>query len=178
MREIAKGLLVLLAVGLIAVLLICLLISLLGPGFISFFKSLSALDSTVIVALVTGTATVVAYISNSVVNNRMKRDEYLRLHREAPYMQLISMFCDFQAQTKLGHELTQEELMGIFNKFTKELTLWGSSEAINAWGNWRIAPSKGSIDSIKVLFGMEKVLMQLRRDMGLKAGLRKATCCA
>lgn len=60
----------------------------------------------------------------------MKRNEYLHMHREKPYMQLISMFYDFQSQTKTGKEFTQEELINLFNQFTKELTLWGSSKAI------------------------------------------------
>lgn len=98
----------------------------------------------------------------------MKRNEYLRMHSEKPYMQLISMFYDFQSQTKTGKEFTQEELINLFNQFTKELTLWGSSKAIKAWGNWRVASSRELNDPNDLLFGMEKVLMQLRKDMGLK----------
>ena len=101
----------------------------------------------------------------------MKRNEYLRMHSEKPYMQLISMFYDFQSQTKTGKEFTQEELINLFNQFTKELTLWGSSKAIKAWGNWRVASSRELSDPNDLLFRMEKVLMQLRKDMGLKRGI-------
>lgn len=75
----------------------------------------------------------VTYVAGNVANNIMKRNEYLRMHRERPYMQLISMFYDFQTQTKTGKKFTQEVLIDLFNQFTKELTLWGSSEAIKAW---------------------------------------------
>lgn len=113
----------------------------------------------------------VTYVSGSIANNIMKRNEYLRAHREKPYMQLISMFYDFQAQAKTGKQFTQEELIDLFNQFTKELTLWGSSKAIKAWGNWRVASSKGLNNPNDLLFGMEKVLVQLRKDMGLKHGI-------
>lgn len=101
----------------------------------------------------------------------MKRNEYLRMHSEKPYMQLISMFYDFQSQTKTGKEFTQEELINLFDRFTKELTLWGSSKAIKAWGNWRVASSRELSDPNDLLFRMEKGLMQLRKDMGLKRGI-------
>lgn len=75
----------------------------------------------------------VTYVAGNVANNIMKRNEYLRMHRKRSYMQLISMFYDFQTQTKTGKKFTQEELIDLFNQFTKELTLWGSSKAIKAW---------------------------------------------
>ncbi|KXB64285.1 hypothetical protein HMPREF1868_00094 [Olsenella sp. DNF00959] len=140
---IIKGLLVLLAIVLIVVCGIAVLISLAAPGVTAFFSSLSALDSAIVVALITATVSVITYVSGSIANSIMKRNEYLRMHREKPYMQLISMFYDFQTQTKTGKEFTQEELINLFNQFTKELTLWGSSKAIKVWGNWRVASSRG-----------------------------------
>lgn len=147
------------------------LINLAGPGVAAFFSSPSTLDSAIVVALITATVSIVSYVLGNVASNVMKRNECLRKHREEPYMQLISMFYDFQAQTKNGKEFTQEELIDLFNHFTKELTLWGSSKAIKAWGNWRVASSRGFNDPKDLLFGMEKVLIQLRKDMGLKRGI-------
>lgn len=168
---IIKGLLALLVIVLIVACGIAALINLAGPGVAAFFSSISALDSAIVVSLVTATVSVVTYVSGNVAGNIMKRNEYLRMHREKPYMQLISMFYDFQAQTKAGKKFTQEELVDLFNQFTKELTLWGSSKAIKVWGNWRIASSRGHNDPKDLLFGMEKVLIQLRKDMGLKRGI-------
>ena len=127
----------------------------------------------VIVALITGGVSILALIVGGVINNRMKRNEYLYKHREKPYMQLISMFYDFQSQANTGKEFTQEELAQVFTQITKELTLWGSSEAIKTWGNWRVSSSKGITDPHELLFGMEEVMIQLRKDMGLKRGIKK-----
>ena len=168
---IIKGLLVLAIVVFIIACGVTALINLAGPGVAAFFLSLSTLDSTIVVALITATVSIVSYVSGNVASNVMKRNEYLRKHREEPYMQLISMFYDFQVQTKTGKEFTQKELIDLFNHFTKELTLWGSSKAIKAWGNWRVASSRGFNDPKDLLFGMEKVLIQLRKDMGLKRGI-------
>lgn len=168
---IIKGLLVLAIVVFIIACGVAALINLAGPGVAAFFLSLSTLDSTIVVALITATVSIVSYVSGNVASNVMKRNEYLRKHREEPYMQLISMFYDFQVQTKTGKEFTQKELIDLFNHFTKELTLWGSSKAIKAWGNWRVASSRGFNDPKDLLFGMEKVLIQLRKDMGLKRGI-------
>lgn len=168
---IIRGLLVLVFIVFIVVGGVALLIDLAGPGVAAFFTSLSTLDSAIVVALITAMVSIVSFVSGNIVSNVMKRNEYLRKHREEPYMQLISMFYDFQSQTKTGKKFTQEELLNLFNQFTKELTLWGSSKAIKAWGNWRVASSRGLNDPRELLFGMEKVLIQLRKDMGLKRGI-------
>lgn len=77
--------------------LIYFLLVKIGPALSSFFASLSGLDSAVIVALITGTVSVVSLVGGSVVNSVMKKNEYLREHREEPYMRLISLLYDFQA---------------------------------------------------------------------------------
>lgn len=170
---IIKGLLVLAAVVFIAVCGIVALISLLGPGITAFFSSLSSLDSAIVVALITAMVSIISVVLGVFGNNIMKRNEYLRTHREKPYMRLISMFYDFMMQTKTGEQFPEEELATIYNNFTKELTLWGSSKAIKAWGSWRVASSKTLDNPKELLFQMENVLIQLRKDMGLKRGLSK-----
>ncbi|MEE1273220.1 MAG: hypothetical protein UHI81_01825 [Olegusella sp.] len=167
-KEVVLGLVVLIAVP---AFLIFIFVQIIWPMMMSFFLSLSTLDSAVIVALITATVSIVSYVSGSIINSIMKRNEYYRSHREKPYMSLISLFYDFQLQTKSKRDFTQDELIQKYYEFTKELTLWGSSKAIKAWGNWRAESSKNNLDSQQLLFGMEKVLIQLRKDMGLKRGI-------
>lgn len=169
-KEVAKGLLILSA---LIIALVFLVVQIIGPMLMGFFASLSTLDSAIIVSLITATVSIVSYVSGSIINSIMKRNEYFRNHREKPYMSLISLFYDFQSQAKTNHIFTQEELANKFYEFTKELTLWGSSKAIKAWGNWRTASSKDNLDPQELLFEMEKVLIQLRKDMGLKHGIKE-----
>lgn len=145
----------------------------LWPPISAFFASLSSLDSAIIVALITGAVSALSFFGNSVVNSVAKKREYLRAHREEPYMRLISLVYDFQAAASKGAGMADDELEKILMQFNKELTLWGSSKAIQAWGNWRRCSSSGSVDPLQNLFGMEKVMVQLRKDMGMRRGLRK-----
>ncbi len=145
----------------------------LGPAFSAFFSSLSSLDSAIIVALITGAVSAVSILGNTIVNSIMKKNEYIRTHREEPYMRLISLVYDFQAAASKGKTMADDELAEILTQFNKELTLWGSSKAIQAWGNWRTTSSDSSSDPFRNLFEMEKVMVQLRKDMGMKRGLRK-----
>lgn len=140
--------------------------------YYGFFTALTSLDAAIIVALVTGFFSIIAIAINSIVKARSAKNAYLREHREKPYFELISLFYDFQSTTARGEEIPPEELVKTFNSFTKELVLWGSPKAIRAWGEWRTASTKGAPDPKDLLFGMEKVMIQLRKDMGQKSGIK------
>lgn len=172
-KGLLKGLVVLLLLIIFATGLIAAFIIYIGPGIVSFFSSFSTLDTGVIVALIAGAVSIITLVGGGVLNNRMKRKEYLYKHREKPYMQLISMFYDFQSSTKQGQAISQEELLDVFTEFNKEITLWGSSKAIKKWGTWRVSSSRENLSPNELLFRMEDVLIQLRKDMGLKRGIKR-----
>ena len=172
-KGLLKGLVALLLLIIIAAGLIAAFIIYIGPGIVSFFSSFSTLDTGVIVALIAGAVSIITLVGGGVLNNRMKRKEYLYKHREKPYMQLISMFYDFQSSTKQEQAISQEELLDVFTEFNKEITLWGSSKAIKKWGTWRVSSSRENLSPNELLFRMEDVLIQLRKDMGLKRGIKR-----
>lgn len=172
-RQVILGFIVLLLLLALGGALIYFILVTLWPPISAFFTSLSSLDSAIIVALITGAVSALSFFGNSVVNSVTKKREYLRVHREEPYMRLISLVYDFQAAASKGAGMADDELEKILMQFNKELTLWGSSKAIQAWGNWRRCSSSGSVDPLQNLFGMEKVMVQLRKDMGMRRGLRK-----
>jgi|GEM_PF-722321 hypothetical protein len=172
-RQVILGFIVLLLLLALSGALIYFILVTLWPPISAFFASLSSLDSAIIVALITGAVSALSFFGNSVVNSVAKKREYLRVHREEPYMRLISLVYDFQAAASKGAGMADDELEKILMQFNKELTLWGSSKAIQAWGNWRRCSSSGSVDPLQNLFGMEKVMVQLRKDMGMRRGIRK-----
>jgi hypothetical protein len=172
-RQVILGFIVLLLLLALSGALIYFILVTLWPPTSAFFASLSSLDSAIIVALITGAVSALSFFGNSVVNSVAKKREYLRVHREEPYMRLISLVYDFQAAASKGAGMADDELEKILMQFNKELTLWGSSKAIQAWGNWRRCSSSGSVDPLQNLFGMEKVMIQLRKDMGMRRGIRK-----
>lgn len=172
-KQVILGFFVLLLLLALAGALIYFILVTLWPPISAFFASLSSLDSAIIVALITGAVSALSFFGNSVVNSVTKKREYLRVYREEPYMRLISLVYDFQATASKGVGMADDELEKILTQFNKELTLWVSSKAIQAWGNWRRGSSSGSVDPLQNLFGMEKVMVQLRKDMGMRRGLRK-----
>lgn len=172
-NQVALGFIVLLVLLAATGALVYFILVMLGPPFSAFFASLSSLDLAIIVALITGAVSALSVFGGTVANSVMKKHEYIRAHREEPYMRLISLVYDFQAAASKGKTMADDELAGILTQFNKELTLWGSSKAIRAWGNWRTASSNGSVEPLQNLFGMEQVMVQLRKDMGMRRGLRK-----
>ncbi len=66
-----------------------------------------------------------------------------------------------------------EEVLADYMEFGQELVLWGSAKAIRLWNEWRLASVNGKPSGEDLLFAMEKVLIQLRIDMGQKKGLKE-----
>jgi len=105
-------------------------------------------------------------VISGVLERRGKRREYLISKREEPYNQLISIIYDFMDAQRQGRDFTQEELLDRVKEFNKALTLWGSSKAIREWGKWRVSSGQQSPTPESLLFGMESVMRQLRKDVG------------
>lgn len=117
----------------------------------------------------------IAVVAGGIASNVQRENYYLRQHREAPYQKLIEMVYRMTAKAKDDSAYTQDELMKDFNEFSQALTLWGSPKAIKLWTSWRLANTEGKPkpNPQDLLFAMEEVMLQLRRDMGLKRGLKK-----
>lgn len=174
---IAKGLLTLAAVVFIGVEGISLLINNVDTAFLVFFDRLSSLDAAIIVALITGCVSVLTVVGGAIISNTLKskheREEYLRRHREEPYTQLIKIFYKMLKSSKEGNVYSQEDMLDDMMCFNQGLTLWGSSKAIKKWDEWRALSGKTLANPYDLLHGMEIVLIQLRKDMGEKGGLKQ-----
>ena len=57
-----KGLIAFAGVAIVVVLAVALFVNIAGPGAAAFFESFSSLDTTIIVALITGTISIVTYV--------------------------------------------------------------------------------------------------------------------
>lgn len=172
-----KGLLTLACVIAIIVIALSFLINNASGGFISFFDRLSSLDAAIVVALITGSVSILTVVCGAIINNvlsnKYRKQEYLRERREKPYMQLVAIFYKMLESTKSGNEYSRDAILRDMMEFNQGLTLWGSSKAIQKWDEWRHAGTKQLDDPYAVLHGMEEVLMQLRKDMGEKHELNQ-----
>ena len=173
--EVFKALLVIAGIVAIAAFGIGIVIKTAGESLVTFFQALGSLDTAIIVALITGAVSVLTVIVGGIASNVQRENYYLRQHREVPYQKLIEMVYKMTAKARDDSAYTQDELMRDFNEFSQALTLWGSPKAIKLWTSWRLASTRGkqSLNPRELLFAVEEVVLQLRRDMGQKRGLKK-----
>lgn len=146
-------------------------------SFVSWVSTVaSTLDAVIIVALITGTVSIVSVIISSVVakslDYRKARREYLAQKREKPYSDFVAMYYKMLMSKKLGNEYGQEEILSDMAAFSQELTLWGSNKVVKLWVDYRTKATQ--LKGIDNLFEYEKILYEIRKDMGFKK-MKKGT---
>jgi hypothetical protein len=131
----------------------------------------SKMDAVVIVALITGTVSIIGVIISSVVSKiidyRKSRQEYLAKKREEPYGEFVEMIYKIQQNIKNNGSYTEEMMLQDLSKFSKQITLWGSSKVVNKWVKFRENGSKPDAGTAN-LFLMEDIMNEMRKDLGLK----------
>ena len=172
-KDITKGLLTLLAILAICAAALGLFIRFAAAGLASLCNAMGSLDVAIVVALITGTISIMTVVVGGIASNNQRKQYYPRQHREAPYQKLVEMVYKMVAKGKNPESYSETELISDFNEFSQALTLWGSPKAIKQWNGWRQANTGGISDPEKLLFTMERIMMQLRADMGKKGRLKK-----
>lgn len=150
----------------------------LGAGLSSFInwliETVPKLDAVIIVALITGTISIVGVIFTSiiakVVEYRKNRQEYLAKKREAPYAAFVDVIYKLQENVKTPDSYTEEQLYKDISSFSKDITLWGSRKVVKLWNKFRAnsintATQQASKDN---LFILEAIMNEMRKDLGLR----------
>ena len=152
-----------------------LIIKVLSSGItriVDWIASLSStMDAVVVVALITGAVSIVGVIISSifakVIEHKHKRQEYLTQKREESYCGFVEMVYKIQQNGKNNFTYTQQEMMNDLLKFSKQITLWGSSKVVNKWVQFKENgdnPEKAKTN----LFLVEEIMNEMRKDLGLK----------
>lgn len=166
----ALGILLLVIFAIIVVWALASMFKLLSGWISDFIKVLPSMDAAIVVALITSCVSIFTVVGGAILKEylsyRYKKLEFLRGRREKPYRKLIEINFKMLQKTKSGEEYSPDEMMDDFYEFGQELTLWGSTKAIKLWDDWRLAPNKGKADGKELLLLMEKIIIQLRKDMG------------
>ena len=165
------GLCLLIGIVIFAILLIKFVYNIAMEGIIKLTEVASKLDAVVIVALITGLVSIVGVIISSIVakivDYRKYRQEYLTQKREKPYGEFVEMIYQVQKNSKEPGTYSDEQMIEDLSKFSKQITLWGSSRVINKWIEFRengSDPEKAKNN----LFLMEEIMNDMRKDLGLK----------
>lgn len=131
----------------------------------------SKMDAVVIVALITGTLSIIGVIISSIVakiiDYKKSRQEYLARKREVPYGEFVEMIYKLQQNIKNSGFYTEEMMLDDLSKFSKQITLWGSSTVVNKWVKFRENGTNPD-SATDNLFLMEEIMNEMRKDLGLK----------
>lgn len=165
------GLVIIVTIGAILISLLKLLYNVIISEITKLTEVASKLDAVVIVALITGLVSIIGVIISSIiakiVDYRKSRQEYLTQKREKPYGEFVEMIYKIQKNAKDPGIYSDEQMIEDLSKFSKQITLWGSSRVINKWVEFRengSNPEKGK-DNV---FLMEEIMNDMRKDLGLK----------
>lgn len=163
-------LLFLLAIALIALYYIFIALKYGINKFVDWLSTLSSkLDAVVIVALITGSVSIIGVIISSIVSKTIEykksRREYLSQKREEPYGEFVEMY--YRISNLKNNPYSEKEMISDISKFSKQLTLYGSKSVVRRWVEFRKNGSdpKKAVDNI---FIMEKIMNSMRKDLGVK----------
>ena len=173
------GLIILLILVAITVILLKQVIELIGNvivwgrNYVSSF--VQSTDKVIIVAMITGSVSIVGVVISSVISKvveyRYNVKKYLYDKREGAYEKFIEMVYTIMLDSKKEKHMTQEELQTMMSDFSKELTLWGSNKVVKKWLKYRRSSINGEND--KILWQMEDMIYEIRKDVGLGRRLKK-----
>lgn len=134
-------------------------------------ESVSKLDAVVIVALITGTVSIVSVLISSVVSKcidyRRERKNYLAQKREKSYMAFVEMVYKIQKNGKEPGSYPTKEMLEDIYGFSQELTLWGSKRVASKWVDFRLN-SANPEEAKKSIYKLEEIMNEMRADMGVK----------
>lgn len=130
----------------------------------------SSLDAVVLVALITGSISILISIFSRYYDNRNKRREYLSAKREVPYSEFIELVYKMTQNGSNGFSYSQEEMIKDISSFNSKLSLWGSPKVVKKWNAFRKSSLEvKSEDDPELLILMEDVMNEMRKDLGVKS---------
>lgn len=173
------GLAILLIALMLIVIFVFWLFKTIGNGIsdvIDWGKNkLSKLDSVVLVALITGSVSLVGVLFTSVISKiidyRQKRRDYLNQKREKSYGQFVDMYFKIHENAKGISKYPEKDMVKDMFDFSRELTLWGSNRVVKKWIDFRLNGNKQDEEAI---YRIEKILFEMRKDFGFKK-MKKGT---
>lgn len=176
------GMISLVIIVLIAIWLIYFVFSCLESGLgqlLNFLKKfVSTTDKVIIVAMITGTVSIVGVVFTSVIakiiDYRYNVKKYLYDKREIPYEQFISMVYAIMEDVNrpINKRMTEFEINKMVSEFSKGLTLWGSNKVVKKWLKYRKA-SLNSNNPENTLLLLEDIIYEIRKDVGQRKKLEK-----
>jgi hypothetical protein len=158
-----------------SLLLLAALVVDLGAGLRRLLQYMfNGVSATVAAAIVAAVATGLLSLLTIVLQRRHERQETveqdIRARKIAVYTDLVGSWFDIFG---LGEERSDDESEAAIAtataklaRLTPELISWGSDDVVAAWSHYRRGMTRAGTDPALLMFGFEKVLLTIRRDVG------------
>lgn len=182
-KDIILGIVLIAIIGYIIVWLLGILLGYVGNFIDRLNQVASNMDAVVIVALITGSVSILGVVISSVVSKiieyRQNTKRYLYGKKEEPYSEFIEMVYKIQRNAKEPQKYTEKEMLDDILSLSKKLTLWGSNKVIKKWLAFRKMSQAENKNPTDNLFILEDIIFEIRKDMGQKkSGLKQGDILA
>ncbi|MCA6643261.1 hypothetical protein [Streptococcus thermophilus] len=141
-------------------------------GIVTYLKNMtSSLDAVILVALITGSITLLNSFYSRYSEQRNKKREYLATKREGPYSDLFTVIHKVSLSEKGVFVYSNEEMIKDINDFNSKLSLWGSPKVVKKWNDFRQKSLEGNkqLEPKELLNAVEEVMNEMRKDLGSKS---------
>ena len=126
----------------------------------SIFEYVSNLDKVFIVAIITGTISIVGVVYSTY----MKRVEYLSEKRKDAYLEFVNFMYELMI---INPNMKMNDIVKNINKFQASILLWGSSSVISAWKVFKQNNIDNPQDTERTLHFVEILINAMRKDLGV-----------
>lgn len=148
-----------------------------GYGFYSainyLIEILMSLQKEVAAAIIAAMATIIVSILSITIGKYYEQkiviEKELREEKIPMYEDFIKFLLNLLLSNKVeGKQMTQDEMVTFFNKFTQKLIVWGSDEVVSQWSKYRRKITQNPADTKTSMIELEKLLLAIRKDTGHK----------
>ena len=141
-------------------------------GIVTYLQNMtSSVDVVVLVALITGSITLLNSFYSRYSEQKNKKREYLATKREGPYSDLFTVIHKVSLSEKGDFVYSNEEMIKDINDFNSKLSLWGSPKVVKKWNDFRQKSLEGNkqLEPKELLNAVEEVMNEMRKDLGSKS---------
>jgi len=137
--------------------------------------TISAMDTVIIIALISGAITIFGLIVNSLLSlhiknaeSKFKKKSILLKKLEKPYTQFVDMLFDVVKKKEDANNINQELLDQMMREMSREIILYGSYRVVKKWATYKRKAK--DLDTNEHLHYIEDLLFMIREDMGIERG--------
>lgn len=141
-------------------------------GIVTYLQNMtSSVDVVVLVALITGSITLLNSFYSRYSEQRNKKREYLATKREGPHSDLFTVIHKVSLSGKGDFVYSNEDMIKDINDFNSKLSLWGSPKVVKKWNDFRQKSLEGNkqLEPKELLNAVEEVMNEMRKDLGSKS---------